>query len=62
MSLLDRFEFPLNPTKAGWPGHYINVSRCGGLSMSLRQLEYPLEQSGREWNSLPVPGFYPIAI
>ena len=30
-------------TKAGWPGRYINVWHCGGLSMVLLQLKDPLE-------------------
>ena len=31
------------PTKAGWPGRYINLRCCGGLSMVLLQLKDPLE-------------------
>ena len=27
----------------GWPGHYINVRDCGGLTMVILQLEDPLE-------------------
>ena len=30
-------------TKAGWPGRYINVRPCGGLSMVLLQLKDPLK-------------------
>ena len=37
-----RFETPLDP-QAGWPGRYINVRCCGGLSMVLLQLKDPLE-------------------
>ena len=37
-----RFESPLYP-QAGWPGRYINVPRCGGLSMVFLQLKDPLE-------------------
>ena len=25
--------FPLDPPQGGWPGSYINVRRCGGMSM-----------------------------
>ena len=37
-----RFESPLDP-QAGLPGRYINLRRCGGLSMVLPQPEDPLE-------------------
>ena len=36
-----KFESPLDH-QAGWPGRYINVRRCGGLSMVLLQLKDPL--------------------
>ena len=29
--------------QAGWPGRYINVRCCGGLSMALLQQKDPLE-------------------
>ena len=35
-----RFESPLDP-EAGWPGRYINVWCCGGLSMVLLPLKDP---------------------
>ena len=37
-----KLESPLDP-QAGWPGRYINVRGCGGLSMILLQLKDPLE-------------------
>ena len=46
------------PTKAGWPGGYVKVQRCGGLSMVLLQLKDPLELFGKR----RVPGFYAVAI
>ena len=36
------FESPLDP-QAGWPGRYINLRRCGGLSLVLMQRKDPLE-------------------
>ena len=36
------FKTLLDP-QAGWPGCYINVRCCGGLSMVLLQLKDPLE-------------------
>ena len=35
--------FFCKPYVAGWAGHYINVRRCGVLSMVLLQLKDPLE-------------------
>ena len=53
-----RFESPLG-LHAGWPGRYINVWRCGRLSMVLLQLTDPLELfvkrrefSSRFWGSI----------
>ena len=37
-----RLEPPLDQ-QAGWPGHYIKVRRCGGLSMVPLQLKDTLE-------------------
>ena len=36
-----RFESPLDP-HAGWPSRYVSVRRCGGLTIILLQLKYPL--------------------
>ena len=30
------------PQAASWPGHYINMRHCGGLSMVFLQLKDPL--------------------
>ena len=48
--------------QAGWPGRYINVRRCRGLSMVLLRQKDPLELFVRVGNFLPVPGFYLVAI
>ena len=37
-----RFESPLDP-RTDWPGCYIHVRRCGGLSMVNLKLQDPLE-------------------
>ena len=37
----------------GWPGYYINVQCCGGLSMVLLQLKDPLEQFVKRKKFLP---------
>ena len=50
------FESLLNP-QAGWPGHYINVRRCEGLSMVLLQLKYSFELFMKRREFLSVPGF-----
>ena len=50
--------------QAGWPGHYINVRRCGGLSLALLQLKDPLQLfvesreilSGYQFLSRPLGG------
>ena len=41
----------------GWHGRYINVRRCGGLSIVLMQLEDPLELFVKRREFLPVSGF-----
>ena len=51
-----RFESPLDP-QAGWPGRYINVRRCGGLSMVLLQLKDPLELFVKSKKFLPCSRF-----
>ena len=51
-----RFESPLDP-QAGWPGRYINVRHCGGLSMVLLQLKDPLELFVKSREFLPGSGF-----
>ena len=50
-----RFESPLDP-QAGWPGCYINVPHCRGLSMVLLQLKYPLELFVKRREFLPGSG------
>ena len=50
------FECPLD-SQAGWPGRYINVRRCGGLSMVLLQLRDPLELFVKRREFLPISGF-----
>ena len=47
---------PLDP-QAGWPGRYINVRRCGGLSMVLLQLKDPLQLFVKRREFLPGSGF-----
>ena len=47
-----RFDSPLDP-QAGWPGRYINVRRCRGLSMVLMQLTDPLELFVKSREILP---------
>ena len=42
---------------AGQPGCYINVGRCGGLSMVLLQLKDPLELFVKSREFLPGSGF-----
>ena len=51
-----RFESPLHP-QAGWPGRYINVWRCGGLSMVLMQLSNHLKIFVKRREFLPGSGF-----
>ena len=51
-----RFESPLEP-EAGWPGRYINVPRCGGLSLVLLPLKDPKELFVKEREFLPSSGF-----
>ena len=51
-----RFESPLDP-QVGWPGCYINVRRCGGLSMVILQLKDPLELFVKSREFLPSSGF-----
>ena len=46
-----------NAFKAGWPGRYINVWRCGGLSMVLLQQKDPLELFVKSREFLPGSGF-----
>ena len=55
-ALVRRFESPLDP-QAGWPGRYINVRRCGGLSMVRLQLKDPLELFVKSREFLPGSGF-----
>ena len=43
--------------KAGWPGRYMNVRCCGGLSMVLLQLKDPLELFLKSREFLPGSGF-----
>ena len=43
--------------QAGWPGRYINVRRCGGLSMVLPQLKDPLKLFVKSREFLPGYGF-----
>ena len=50
------FESPLDP-QAGWFGCYIDVRRCGGLSMVLLQLKDPLELFVKSRKYLPGCGF-----
>ena len=47
-----RFESPLDP-QAGWPGRYINVQHCGGMSMVLLQLKDPQELFVKRRKFLP---------
>ena len=47
---------PLDP-QAGWPGCYINVLHCGGLSVVLLQLKDPLELFVKRREFLPSSGF-----
>ena len=47
----------VNVGEAGWPGRYINVRRCVGLSMVLLQLKDPLELFVKSSEFLPGPGF-----
>ena len=51
------FESPLD-NQVGWPGRYIHVRRCGGLSMVILQLNNPLEKG----NFSLVLGFYLVVI
>ena len=44
----------------GWPGHYINMLHCGGLSMVLLQWIDPLELFVMRREFLPEPGFQPL--
>ena len=55
------FESPLDPL-AGWPGRYINVQHCGGLSMVLLQLKHPLELFVKIGNFFSVRVFCLVAI
>ena len=51
------------PILAGWPGRFINVRRCGGLSIVLLQLKDPLGVFVKIREFLPVfRGFYTVAI
>ena len=45
------------PSPSGWPGRYINVRSCGGLSMVLMQLKDPLELFVKIREFLPGSGF-----
>ena len=51
-----RFESPLD-LQAGWPGRFINVRRCWGLSVVLLQLKDPLELIVKSREFLPDSGF-----
>ena len=42
---------------SNWPGHYINVRRCGGLPMVLLQQKDPLELFVKSREFLPGSGF-----
>ena len=46
----------------GWLGRYINVRRCGGLSIVLVKLNDPLELFMWRDGFLPVPGFYLVHV
>ena len=50
------FESPLDP-HAGCPGRYINVWRCGRLSMVILQLKKPLQLFVKRREFLPGSGF-----
>ena len=45
------------PKIADWPGHYINVRRCGGLSMVHLQLKDSLELFAKRRQFLHCSGF-----
>ena len=53
-----RFKSPLDP-QAGWPGCYINVWHCGGLSVLLLQLKDPL---GTIWEEKGISSQFRISI
>ena len=55
-SVSSQVRVPLDP-QAGWPGRYINVWCCGGLSMVLLQLKGPLELFVKSREFLPGYGF-----
>ena len=50
-------EYPGWQANAGWPGCFINVWHCKGLSMVLLQLIYPLELFVKRREYLPGSGF-----
>ena len=60
-----RFESPLI-VEAGLPGRYINVSRCGGLSMALQATERPFwtisgEKRTTSWFRVSVTSRYDLS-
>ena len=58
-SVKSRIRVSTGSPVVGLPGRYINVWRCGGLSMVLLQLEVPLKLFKREERKkfLPCSGF-----
>ena len=56
LARVGRFESLLDP-QAGWPGRYINVQRCKGLSMVLLQLKDLLEVFIKKREFLPSSRF-----